>query len=89
MSKFKKWFAVGALALSLGTVVAPTVSAYTVVKSYRYDVNKFTGGQSNYHAYQHIDVPNWSRYSWSQRVFISDGWNFNRYQHINHYSAYW
>lgn len=87
MSKFKKWFALGALTLSLGTAFVPSVSAYTVVKSYRYDVNKITGGHSNYHAYQHINVPNWSRYYSSGRIFISQGWNFTRYQHVNYYTG--
>ncbi|HEL1654094.1 TPA: hypothetical protein TXN47_000096 [Streptococcus suis] len=67
--------------------VAPSASAVTVVKSYRYDVNKYTGGGSNYHGYQYVNIPNWSHYAGSSRIFVSQGWNYTRYQHINYYSG--
>ncbi|AUC92761.1 TPA: hypothetical protein ACGO7N_000379 [Streptococcus suis] len=51
------------------------------------DVNKYTGGGSNYHGYQYVNIPNWSRYAGSSRIFVSQGWNYTRYQHINYYSG--
>ncbi|MGQ7336711.1 hypothetical protein ACVC7T_06075 [Streptococcus sp. P25B114] len=85
MKKIGKWLALGAVVA--GIAVAPSASAVSVVKSYRYDVNKYTGGRSNYHSYQYLNIPNWSRYAGSNRIFISQGWNYTRYQHINYYSG--
>ncbi|HFH9922485.1 TPA: hypothetical protein ACGO9B_001723 [Streptococcus suis] len=85
MKKIGKWLALGAVVA--GIAVAPSASAVSVVKSYRYDVNKYTGGGSNYHGYQYVNIPNWSRYTGSSRIFVSQGWNYTRYQHINYYSG--
>ncbi|HFR4576716.1 TPA: hypothetical protein ACHWJ6_001060, partial [Streptococcus suis] len=85
MKKIGKWLALGAVVA--GIAVAPSASAVSVVKSYRYDVNKYTGGGSNYHGYQYVNIPNWSRYAGSSRIFVSQGWNYTRYQHINYYSG--
>lgn len=85
MSKLKKWFAVGALALSLGTVVAPTVSAKTVVHQYNYDWNRFTGSLSNYHAFRYRNIPDSQNYTHTSQKVIFHGWNFIRYEATNNY----
>lgn len=87
MSKMKKMFVVSALALSLGFVSAPTVSAHTVVKSYYYDYNFFFTTTTNYFGYQYIDIPGWSRFSSSENIFVKKAWNFTRYQRINYYTG--
>lgn len=89
MRRMKK-LGLSALAIvSLGIIGTSTTSAYNVLKSYRYDVNKLTGGVSNYHGHVYVNVPNSSVYQGSQRIHIHAGWNFNRYQQINHYSGYY
>lgn len=89
MKNIKKSLAVAMAVGSLALGLAPSVAAYSALKSYNYDVNKFTGGNSNYHAHRYIEVPNWAKYSGSRRVVISEGWNFIRYQHVNFYGQYW
>lgn len=75
------------LALTISFVGASPVSAARVVKYYKYDVNTITGIDSNYHGYQYINIPSWSKYSSSSRQKIGGGWNYDRYQHTNYYTG--
>lgn len=87
MSKMKKMFVVSALALSLAFSLSPTVSAFSVVKSYYFDYNIFLALPHNYHGYQYIDIPNWSRFSSSTNIVVRRDWNFVRFQQIKYYTG--
>lgn len=85
MSKFKKWFALGALALSLGTVVAPTVSSRTVLQKYYFDLNRFSGITSNFHGHRYRTVPDHYRHRGEAHLVFDHGWNYIRYEALQIY----
>lgn len=64
-----------------------SASATSVVKHFKYDVNTITGIDSNYHGYQYINIPSWSKFSSSSTQKIGGGWNYNRYQKTNYYTG--
>lgn len=64
-----------------------SVSAVTVTKAFKYDINTFTNSRGNYHAYQYRDIPSWSQYSHEVTTKIGGGWNYNRFEQVNYYTG--
>ena len=72
--------------LSLG-LFQSSVSAVSVLKTYRYDWNIFYKSSMNYHRHRYIDIPSWSRYYSYSEYKVGGGWNYDRYEVINYYSG--
>ncbi|CJD31242.1 Uncharacterised protein [Streptococcus pneumoniae] len=72
--------------LSVG-LFQSSVSAKTVLKSYRYDWNTFYRYSMNYHRYGYIVIPEWSRYDSYSEYKVGGGWNYDRYEVVNHYKG--
>ncbi|WP_125399169.1 hypothetical protein [Streptococcus oralis] len=61
-----------------------SVSAVSVLKSYRYDWNTVWEYGTNH---QYISIPSWScDYSYSEYK-VGGSWNYDRYEVINFYSG--
>ncbi|WP_409441118.1 hypothetical protein [Lentilactobacillus hilgardii] len=58
-----------------------------VVKSYRFNRNKFTGNDSDFSDYRYERIPSSSHETSYRNSKIGGGWNYNRYQHVNYYSG--
>lgn len=72
--------------LSVG-LFQSSVSAKTVLKSYRYDWNTYYKYSMNYHAYDYKVIPSQSRYDSYSEYKVGSGWNYNRYEVINYSSG--
>ena len=72
--------------LSIG-LFQSSVSAESVLKSYRYDWNTAWKYSMNYHNYQYIYIPSGSRYYSYSEYKVDSGWNYDRYEVINYYSG--
>ena len=72
--------------LSIG-FFQPSVSAVSVLKTYRYDWNTFYRSSMNYHRHSYINIPSWSRYYSYSEYKVGSGWNFYHYEVINYYSG--
>ncbi|QKL33132.1 hypothetical protein [Streptococcus mitis] len=70
--------------LSVG-LFQSSVSAKTVLKSYRYDWNTYYKSSMNYHAHYYKVIPEWSRYYSYSEYIVGGGWNYDRYEVVNHY----
>lgn len=72
--------------LSVG-LFQSSVSAVSVLKTYRYDWNTYYKSSMNYHAYDYKVIPEWSRYYSYSEYKVGYGWNFDRYEVINNYTG--
>ncbi|MFM9293921.1 hypothetical protein ACIY19_01715 [Streptococcus sp. ST14] len=72
--------------LSIG-LFQSSVSAKTVLKSYRYDWNTYYRSRMNYHAYNYNVIPEWSNYHGYSEYKVGGGWNYDRYEVVNRYSG--
>ena len=72
--------------LSIG-LFQSSVSAVSVLKTYRYDWNTALKYSMNYHNYQYIYIPSGSRCKGYDEYKIGGGWNYHRYEVINYYSG--
>ncbi|CJD58127.1 Uncharacterised protein [Streptococcus pneumoniae] len=72
--------------LSVG-LFQSSVSAVSVLKTYRYDWNTFYRSSMNYHKHSYINVPEWSRYYSYSEYKVGSGWNYDRYEVLNYYSG--
>ena len=72
--------------LSVG-LFQSSVSAKTILKSYRYDWNTYYRYSMNYHAYDYRIIPEWSSYDSYEEFRVGGGWNYNRYEIVNHYKG--
>lgn len=59
---------------------------YKVTKSYKYDVNKYSGSKSHYRSYQYKNIPSWSKYKSYKTFSVGGGWNYTSKQHVNYFS---
>ncbi|CKA82978.1 Uncharacterised protein [Streptococcus pseudopneumoniae] len=41
----------------------------------------------NYHRYGYIVIPEWSRYYSYSEYKVGGGWNYDRYEVVNHYKG--
>lgn len=57
------------------------------VKSYKFDKNTITNGESNFRSYRYARIPSWSRQTGYQNQQVGGGWNFITYLHTNFYSG--
>ncbi|WP_050226586.1 hypothetical protein [Streptococcus pneumoniae] len=64
-----------------------SVSAVSVLKTYRYDWNIYYKSSMNYHRYSYINVLLCSRYYSYSEYKVDSGCNYNRYEVINYYSG--
>lgn len=64
-----------------------SASAVLVTKSYHYDWNTYYKYSTNYYNYQEIDIPSWSYYESYDEYPVGGGWNYVRYEVINHFSG--
>ena len=64
-----------------------SISAVSVLKTYRYDWNTYYRSSMNYHKHSYINVPSWSRYYSYSEYKVGSGWNYDRYEVINYYSG--
>ena len=62
-----------------------SVSAVSVLKTYRYDWNFYYKSSMNYHNHQYISIPSWSCYYSYSGYQIGGGWNYDRYEVIKYY----
>lgn len=72
--------------LSVG-LFQSSVSAKTVLKSYRYDWNTYYRSSMNYHAYRYNVISEWSHYYSYSEYKVGGGWNYARYEVLNLYSG--
>ena len=72
--------------LSIG-LFQSSVSAKSVLKSYRYDYNPYYDSSMNFHGYRYKDIPEWSHYYSYSEYKVGGGWNYARYEVINYYSG--
>ena len=72
--------------LSIG-LFQSSVSAESVLKSYRYDWNLFYRSSMNYHGHRYKVIPEWSHYYSYAEYKVGYGWNFDRYEVINNYTG--
>ena len=64
-----------------------SISAVSVLKTYRHDWNIFYKSSMNYHRHRYSDIPSWSRYYSYSEYKVDSGWNFDRYEVINNYTG--
>ena len=64
-----------------------SVSAVSVLKTYRYDWNTVWEYSIDYHDYQYAWIPSWSRYDSYSEYKVGSGWNYDRYEVLNYYSG--
>ena len=69
------------------SLVQSSVSAVSVLKSYRYDWNTYYRTSMNYHRHRYINVPSSSRYYSYTEYKVGSGWNYDRYEVLNYYSG--
>lgn len=90
IKKLKKFAIIGVFAFavfaSLGVAVEASVGWKNVVKSFDYDVNKYTPERS-YFNYVYIDVPSSAYFTYSETIKIGSGWNYNRFRTTNNYES--
>lgn len=72
--------------LSIG-LFQSSVSAKSVLKSYRYDWNIFYRSSMNFHGYRYRYIPEWSHYYSYSEYKVGGGWNYGRYEVLNLYSG--
>ena len=72
--------------LSIG-LFQSSVSAKSVLKSYRYDWNIFYRSSMNFHGYRYRYIPEWSHYYSYSEYKVGSGWNYDRYEVINYYTG--
>ena len=72
--------------LSLG-LFQSSVSAKSVLKSYRYDWNLFYKSSMNFHGFIYKDIPEWSYYYSYSEYRVDGDWNYDRYEVVNLFSG--
>ena len=71
--------------LSVG-LFQSSVSAVSVLKTYRYDWNTYYKSSMNCQRYNYINPLLWYRYDSYSEYKISSGWNYDCYEVLNYYS---
>lgn len=74
------------LLLFLFFSIATPAFAWRALKSQRYDVNLYTGKESNFHDKKWEDIPNHWRYKFTNDYVVGGGWNYTRYESLLYYS---
>ena len=64
-----------------------SVSAVSVLKSYRYDWNTYYKTSMNCQRYNYINLLLWYRYYSYSEYKVDSSWNYNRYEVINYSSG--
>ena len=64
-----------------------SVSAVSILKTYRYDWNIYYKSSMNYHRYSYTNDPSWFRYYSYSEYPVGSGWNYDRYEVLNYSSG--
>ena len=64
-----------------------SISAVSVLKSYRYDWNTYYKTSINCQRYNYINLLLWYCYYSYSEYKVDSGWNYNRYEVINYSSG--
>ena len=64
-----------------------SISAVSVLKTYRCDWNTYYKTSMNCQRYNYINHLLWSHYYSYSEYKVGSGWNYNRYEVINYYSG--
>lgn len=73
---------------SLATPIQSDAATMCVTKSYRMDLNTYYNTLGNYHAYTYANIPTSARYTSYSKYRVGSGWNFIRYERVNHFGNY-
>jgi len=77
--------------ITASAAISPVVSEAAnvrVTKSYRMDLNTVFNTLGNYHAYKYSYIPTRARYSGYSKYRVGAGWNYIRYERVNHFGKY-
>lgn len=64
-----------------------SISAVSVLKTYRYDWNTYYKSSMNCYRYNYINSLLWYRYDSYSEYKVGSGLNYNRYEVLNYYSV--
>lgn len=75
-------------AASLAAPLQSDAATMRVTKSYRMDLNTYSNTLGNYHAYKYANIPTSARYTSYSKYRVGSGWNYIRYERLNHFGKY-
>ena len=64
-----------------------SISAVSVLKTYRYDWNTYYKTSMNCQRYNYINLLLCYRYDSYSKYKVGSGWNYHRYEVLNYYSG--
>lgn len=82
-----KFISAISIAFILVSFISTPVFAVKVTKSYRYDYNTVARYDTHYSNYHYIRIPSKSKYKGFNKYRVGGGWNYIRYERINHFSG--
>lgn len=71
----------------ISPIDSASANTMTVLKSYLFDRNKFTGSYSNERGHQYTEIPSWCTPNGSREYIVGHGWNYHTMQRIFYFTG--